>query len=382
MKIIFVGGGTGGHVQPNLAIIDDLTKILKKRGISPDLLYIGRFKGIEKELVGNLGIRYKGIFTGKLRRYWSWRNISDVFLVGLGFIQSLFILLFNRPKLVFAKGGFVTVPFCLACALLRVPFILHESDTVLGLSNKILLPFAKKIYLGFPSEVYGSRVTIKKALFTGNAVRREVTDAQRDKDGFYKKYGLNEKKKVIFVFGGSQGAGGINRLINELIPTLVKKYVLIHATGRAHENYFKEGFLDLDEKDRSDYLVFGHVAGELGEFLANADLIISRAGANSIAEIISLKKVSIIIPYPLSSADHQKRNAAYLQKNGIASVLDEKLLNVSNLEEEIDFLISDKKVRNSMVRSMENIFPENSSRIIAQDILDLVADQNNDNNPI
>lgn len=377
-KIVFVGGGTGGHISPNIAIIDEIKKVCKKKDIFVDFLYIGRMSGIEKEIVEKKGIIFKGIFTGKLRRYWHWRNFTDLFLILMGFIQSFFILLFNRPKIIFAKGGFVTVPFCLAAVLLRIPFVIHESDSFLGLSNKILLPFAKKLYLGFPPEAYESSLKLSirhanKILFTGNPVREEIFESHIDKKLFCTKYGLNPRKKIIFVFGGSQGAEGINKLIGELIGKIVPKYILLHATGRENENYFKEGFFDLSEKDRNDYLVFGYVREEMADFLNNADLVISRAGANAIAEIIVLKKPSIIIPFPYASSDHQKKNASFLQKNTVASVLDEKFLTPEGLLEEIDFLIKDRKVREKMIKNMKNIFPSNSSKLIAEDILKIAS---------
>ncbi|HRY60518.1 MAG TPA: undecaprenyldiphospho-muramoylpentapeptide beta-N-acetylglucosaminyltransferase [Patescibacteria group bacterium] len=368
MKIIFVGGGTGGHVLPNIAIIDDLMKISKKKGIDIDFIYIGRFFGIEKRIVLSRGIRYKGIFAGKWRRYGNWRNYTDLLLIALGFIQSIFILLLNRPKIIFAKGGFVTVPLCMAAALLRIPFLIHESDSILGLSNKILLRFAKKIYLGFPVEEY-QNLPIGKCVFTGNPVREEISSIVENKQKFYKKYGLNPKKPIVFVFGGSQGSSAINKHINEILDKLVAKYVLIHQTGVKEANYFKQGYFELDEKDRKDYLIYSHIGEEMGEMMANADLVVSRAGANSIAEIIALKKIAIIIPLPSAAADHQSMNAQFLKEIGVASILDEKFLDGEKFLEEIDFMIKDKKTRNRMIKNMESIFPENSSKIIAEEII-------------
>jgi len=367
--MVFVGGGTQGHVSPNLAIISEIKKIAQKKNLWIDFLYVGRKGGIEKEIVEKQGLKYKGIFTGKLRRYWSWRNFSDPFLILIGLLQSFLILIFNRPNLVFAKGGFVTVPFGLACALLQVPLVIHESDSRLGLSNKILQPFAKRIYLGFPPEAYVNRLMLSKIFFSGNPVREEIFNNQLSKKDFYEKYGLNKKKKVIFVFGGSQGAGAINKLIDQLISRIVKKYILIHSTGREHENYFKEGFFDLNEKDRKDYLVFGYIGNEMPEFLNNADLIISRAGANSVAEIIAAEKPSIIIPLSSAAGDHQKKNAEYLERKKVAAVLEEKNLTPDKLWKEIDFLINNKKATNAMIKNMENVFPRNSGRVIAEDIL-------------
>ncbi|MDD5731588.1 MAG: undecaprenyldiphospho-muramoylpentapeptide beta-N-acetylglucosaminyltransferase [Patescibacteria group bacterium] len=371
-KIIFVGGGTAGHVAPNLAIIDELVKISKAKNVSVDFLYIGRRHGIEQELIGTYGLRYKGIFTGKLRRYFDIKNFSDIFLMLIGFVQSFFILLFNRPDIIFAKGGFVTVPFCLAAALLRIPFVIHESDSVIGLSNKILLPFAKKVYLGFPVDIYKG-ISIKKTYFSGNPVRKELLNIKSDKKNFFQQYGLDKTKKIIFVLGGSQGSGRINELIDELLNKILANYNLIHQTGKNNEEYFRDKRSLLSKPERERYLEFGYAKEELKDFLNNTDLVVSRAGANSIAEIVALKKPAILIPLSSAAADHQNKNAKFLQKNEIASVLDENLLTAEKLYEEIDFLMKDKKTRDSMVKNMKNIFPENSAHIIAEEILGMVA---------
>lgn len=370
-KIIFVGGGTGGHVAPNIAIIDELKNISKDRCINIDFLYIGRINGIEKELINKYGLKYKGIYTGKLRRYFSLKNFSDIILMLLGCIQSFFILLFNRPSIIFAKGGFVTVPFCLAAAILRIPFVIHESDSVMGLSNKILLPFAKKVYLGFPVNAY-KNILIKKTYFSGNPVRSEILEASENKKAFFQKYKLDETKKIIFVFGGSQGAGRINELIYESLDNIVSHYNLIQQTGERHEEYFKAKRSSMGDKERRRYLPVGYIGAELKDFFINADLIISRTGASSIAEIVAVKKPSILIPLSSAASDHQTSNAKFLQKNGIASVLNEKILTADKLCEEIDFLMNNKKARDSMVNSMENVFPENSAYIIAEDLLGIV----------
>jgi len=371
-KIIFIGGGTGGHVAPNIAIIDELKNLAKDKGISLDLLYIGRRKGIERELIKKYGLKYKGIFTGKFRRYLDIKNLSDIFLMLLGFIQSFFILVFNRPDIIFAKGGFVTVPFSLAAAALRVPFVIHESDSIVGLSNKILMSFAKKVYLGFPVDAYKG-IPIKKTYFSGSPVRSEILLAKANKNMFFQKYKLDKTKKTIFVFGGSQGAGRINELIYESLDMITAHYNLVHQTGEKHEEYFKAKRSSMKDKERKRYLVLGYIGIELKDFLSNADLIISRAGANSIAEIVAVKKPAILIPLSSAASDHQSQNANFLQKNGIASVLDEKFLTANKFYEEIDFLINDKKTKSSMIKNMENIFPENSARIIAEEIWGMVV---------
>jgi len=368
MKVVFTGGGTAGHVSPNLAIIEELKKICQRKHIDLDILYIGRLFGIEKNLVENEGIRYKGIFSGKFRRYWDWRNFTDPFLIVLGFLQSFFILLFYRPHIIFAKGGFVTVPVGIAGFLLRISLIIHESDSVLGLSNKILLRFCTKIALGFPLEVY-SAFLLKKGIFTGNPVRQEIKRNILEKKELSAKYGFDKKRPVILILGGSQGAQRINEFIDNILNKLLDKYVVVHSAGEKGAGYFKEKRAKMEEEDKRNYLVFSFIKEEIGSFLNIADLVVSRAGANAIAEIIYLKKPSILIPYPFAASDHQRKNAHFLSQKGIASLLEEEHLNSWKLWEEIEYLMENKKERKKMIQNMGEVFAENSAKKIAEEIM-------------
>lgn len=370
-KIVFVGGGTVGHVAPNIAIIGELKKTSEEQGIVLDLLYVGRRSGVEKQIAKTQHLKYKGIFSGKLRRYFSWRNITDPFLILFGFVQSIFILLRFRPDIIFAKGGFITVPFCLAAKILKVNFVIHESDSILGLSNKILLPFASKAYLGFPTDTY-KNIPASKVLFTGNPVREEILSAEGNKNIFCEKYGLDKKRRTLFVFGGSQGASAINSTISSLLSEILDKYNLVHLSGVIDFDSLDDIRVGLEKEKRTNYLLLPNASEQMSDFLKNSDLIIARAGANSIAEIVALKKPSIIIPLPSAASDHQSKNALFLSKLGIASVLEEDRLSPRILMDEIDFLLSDKGESDRMIKNMKNIFPSNSAKLLAKDILDII----------
>jgi len=181
LKALFTGGGTAGHVAPNIAVIEELTKIAKRRDVDLDILYVGRFRGIERDLILKERLKYKGVFSGKIRRYFSWRNFTDPILVFFGFFQSIFIVFSFKPDVVFAKGGFVTVPVGLAAWIRKIPLIVHESDSMLGLSNKVLSKIATRLALGFPLELYRG-IPLSKAIFTGNPVRKDVKEFDLNRD--------------------------------------------------------------------------------------------------------------------------------------------------------------------------------------------------------
>ncbi len=377
MRIVFTGGGTSGHVAPNIAIIKELGKIIKKEGTDLDILYIGRMSGIERELILNENvnlkedekkIKYKGIFSGKFRRYWDWRNLTDPFLIVVGFLQSLFAIFFFKPQIVFAKGGFVTVPVGIASWILRIPLIIHESDSVLGLSNKILLPFSKRIILGFPLNIY-QKIPFGKSFFGGNPVREDIRKSKIKKEDLCEKLDLDKRKPMILILGGSQGAQRINEFVDSVLEKLLEKYTVIHSAGEKGAGYFKQKRTTMDESIRKNYLAYAYITDEMGDFIKNADIIVSRAGANAVSEIIYAKKPSILIPFPHASADHQNKNALYLSQKGIASVLEERHLTAYKLLEEIEYLIENEEEREKMVENMKEVFLGNSAKIIAEEIL-------------
>lgn len=288
MRVVLTGGGTGGHVIPNLAVIEEL------RGRkNVELLYIGSRRGIERKLVDKTGVKYKGIFCGKWRRYFSWENFVDIFKVPIGVIQALVILKRFKPSVVFSKGGFVSMPVVIAASWLKMPVILHESDVMPGLANKICARFAKKICLSFEeSRQYFSYGAVaddsgfgKKLTVTGNPVRKSLLKG--DSDRAYKLTRLRKDKPIILVMGGSQGSEQINELVSASANGLLQKFQIIHIRGR--------GNLDISMHKKA-YVQYEYMDEYLRDIYSIADMVVCRGGANSLAEIAMLKKKAVIIP--------------------------------------------------------------------------------------
>ena len=325
-KIVLTGGGTAGHVTPNLALIPHL----KEKGY--DITYIGSLDGIEKRLVSDFGIPYYGVSTGKLRRYFDPKNFSDPFRVIKGYGDARKILKKIRPDVVFSKGGFVSVPVVRAAASLKIPCIIHESDLTPGLANKLCIPVAEKVCCNFPETL--KYLPEKKAVLTGSPIREELK--QGDKEIAYKFCGFEPGLPVILVMGGSQGAAAINEAIRRALPKLKGDFNIIHLTGKDK--------MDNMLLTESGYKQFEYVKGELKDIFAITDIVVSRAGANAISELLSLRIPSILIPLSAkNSRGDQILNAASFEKQGYSLVIDEENLDQDSLLEAIHNLYFNKQ---------------------------------------
>lgn len=275
------GGGTGGHIIPNIAIIEGL-----KKKPDLDLLYIGSRDGVEKSLITKLGVRYEGISCGKLRRYFSWKNFIDIFRIPVGICQAKKILRDFDADVVFSKGGYVSVPVVLAAHKLRIPIIVHESDVSPGLANKIGFRYADKICIGFKeTKSYISKIYEEDVVFTGNPIREEIL--QGNSDAGYKYTMLDHHKPVILIMGGSSGAMQINGLVRASLDELSKHFHIVHITGK--------GNLDLSVR-KNGYVQYEYLDEQLKDVYAMAEMVVTRGGANSLAELALLKKKVLIIP--------------------------------------------------------------------------------------
>lgn len=313
-KIVLTGGGTAGHVTPNIALIPEL----KKRGY--EIHYIGSKDGIEKNLIEEMGIPYYGISSGKLRRYLDPKNFSDPFKVLKGYGEAKAILKKINPKIVFSKGGFVTVPVVLAAKKRKIPSILHESDMTPGLANKICIPCAIKVCANFPETL--NNLPRGKAILTGTPIRKELFSGNRKRGIEF--CGLSDKKPIIMIMGGSLGSVVVNQAVRQVLPELLKNFQVIHLCGKDK--------LDKTLKGTSGYVQFEYVQKELKDLLAATDLVISRAGANAICEILALKKPNILIPLSAAaSRGDQILNAASFEKQGFSSVIKEEELSGDKL---------------------------------------------------
>lgn len=306
-RIVLTGGGTAGHVTPNMALVPKLID----EGYN--IYYIGSYEGMEKKLIEDIGVTYYGISSGKLRRYFDIKNFSDPFRVIKGFFEAKKILKKLRPDVVFSKGGFVTVPVVIAAKQLHIPVIIHESDMTPGLANKLSIPSASKVCCNFPETV--KLLPEGKAVLTGSPIREELFTGKCEEG--LRLCGFTEEKPVLLVIGGSLGSVAINNAIRSNIDALLEKYQIIHLCGRNN--------LDESLEGREGYKQFEYVKDELKHYFACANVVVSRAGANAICELLALRKPNILIPLGLeASRGDQILNAESFENQGYSYVLQEK----------------------------------------------------------
>lgn len=334
-KIVLTGGGTAGHVTPNIALIPEL----QKQGY--DIHYIGSYEGIESKLISELGIPYYGIASGKLRRYIDPKNITDPFKVVQGLGQARSLLKKIEPDIVFSKGGFVSVPVVLAAKSRHIPCIIHESDMTPGLANKLCFPVAEKICCNFPETL--KMLPEGKAVLTGSPIRSEL--AQGNKIAGLDMCGFTANTPVIMVIGGSLGAANVNKAVRDALPQLLEDFQVVHICGKDK--------IDNLLLTTPGYRQFEYVKAELKDLFAMADLVISRAGANAICELLALKKPNILIPLPAaSSRGDQLLNAASFEAQGFSIVINEDDLTTDLLVDKVRELFSNRQsYHNAMSQS-------------------------------
>lgn len=309
-KIIMTGGGTAGHVTPNIALMP----ALQEAGY--EITYIGSYNGMEKELIEAQHIPYIGISSGKLRRYFDWKNFSDPFKVIKGYRQAVSTLKKIKPDIVFSKGGFVSVPVVLAAKRCHIPAIIHESDLTPGLANRIAIRGAKKVCCNFPETL--KYLPPEKAVLTGSPIRRELFSGNASAAIRYCGFS-DHNKPVLLVIGGSSGSKVINDCIRAVLPKLLEHFYVIHLCGK--------GNLDTQLNGVKGYAQFEYARGELTDMFALADLAVSRAGANSICELLALHKPNILIPLSAAaSRGDQILNAKSFKKQGFSYVIEEETL--------------------------------------------------------
>lgn len=308
-KIVLTGGGTAGHVSPNLALLP----YLQKAGY--EVRYIGSEKGIEKNLLADYPVEYHAIPTGKLRRYFSLSNFTDPFRVIAGYFEARKYLKKFKPDVIFSKGGYVSVPVVRAAASLHIPCIIHESDMTPGLANKLSFSSATKICCNFPETV--AQLPADKAVLTGTPIRDELFTGDPDKGFAF--CGFTPDKPVMMIMGGSQGAAAVNDAVRAHLDELLKEFQIVHLCGA--------GKFDETKADIPGYKQFEYVKDELKDIFAITDIVCSRAGANAICEIIALHKPNILVPLPTtSSRGDQLLNARSFESQGYSVVVENDLL--------------------------------------------------------
>jgi len=324
-RIILTGGGTAGHVTPNIALLPGLKEL------GYDIHYIGSYNGIEKNLIEQFGIPYHGIASGKLRRYFSLQNFTDPFRVLKGFGEAKKLIKSLKPDVIFSKGGFVSVPVVIAGKQCHVPTIIHESDITPGLANKLAIPSASKVCCNFPETL--SHLPKEKAVLTGSPIRQELLTGNCENARAF--CGLKSNKPVILIIGGSLGSVVVNNAVRAILPQLLGNFQMIHLCGK--------GKIDESLKNLDGYVQFEYVQDELKDLFALADIVISRAGANAICELLALHKPNLLIPLSANaSRGDQILNARSFERQGYSMVLEEEELEASTILDAIQKLYREK----------------------------------------
>ena len=308
-RIILTGGGTAGHVTPNIALLPRLKEL------QYDIHYIGSYEGIEKTLIEKQGIPYHGISSGKLRRYFSLRNFTDPFRVLKGFGEANKLIRQLKPDVIFSKGGFVSVPVVMAGKKNHVPVIIHESDMTPGLANKLSFPSAAKVCCNFPETV--QYLPEDKAVLSGSPIRQELLTGDAEAARAFCNF--HDTKPVIMVIGGSLGATAINEAVRHNLPEILKDFNVVHLCGKNK--------LDPELNNTEGYAQFEYIQEELRNLFALCDIVISRAGANAICELLALRKPNLLIPLSASaSRGDQILNARSFAKQGFSMMIEEEEL--------------------------------------------------------
>ena len=376
LRILVTGGGSAGHISPALAIIQTLQDISDP---VPQFLYVGGRRGIEQEQVEGAGIPFAGIETGKLRRYFSWQNFTDLGRIPLGVMQSLAAIRRFRPDVVFSTGGFVTVPPVFAARLLRVPILIHEQTVQIGLANRIAARCADRIALSWDSALDELPSALrKKAFVAGNPIRREIFGGNRDEAN--RLYGFDTQDVSLphlYVTGGSQGARVINRAVESALPQLLEHCLVIHQCGRQPQDT-EQDFDRLEaaagvlpHKLARRYRVAHFVRDEINHVFAWADLALSRAGAGTISELCVLGKPAVYVPLMPTRGDEQTRNAQACERAGAAKIIRQSEISASRLLAELPQLFGDETRLEKMRSAALMLAKPDAAKVLAETITSL-----------
>lgn len=350
--------------MPTLAV----AKALKRQNNKIEIVFVGSKLGIESKIISRVGIKFYGISTGKFRRYSSskivniinpmtlFKNLLDFFRFLKGIIESIDILNHEKPDVVFAKGGFVSLPVAIAARLKKIPIVAHESDVVMGLANKKISGFANKVCVSFPKEKYQNYVSEEKIVETGNPVREDIFMGNGEE--YLREIGFSPKKKTILVIGGSQGSQFINSLILDILIDILKKWQLVWVTGERDYDLINYKTEELPEKIRKNLKIYSFVSSDLSKIYAAADLVVSRAGSNVLFEMAALAKPTIIIPIAQSANSHQIENAKVFSRKGGAYLMLQEKTTAAKLLHQIEYLLNNEeelRLMSQKINTMANV---------------------------
>ena len=345
-RIVLTGGGTAGHVSPNQALIPHLLEE------GWDIHYIGTKNGIERTLIEPMqGVTYHAVSSGKLRRYFDWKNFTDPFRVIAGAFQSIGVLGRLKPNVVFSKGGFVSVPVVFGAAICGVPVVMHESDITPGLANKLCKPFAKSVCTTFPE---CAKLLAPKGVLTGTPLRAQIFSGDRARG--LRLAGFDGQKPVLMMIGGSLGAQTVNAVLREALPALTKRFDVLHVCGK--------GNLDASLENTPGYKQFEYLSDELPDAFACADIMLSRAGSNALMEFQALARPLLLVPYPKgASRGDQILNAQSLEKRGLCHVLLQENMTPQTLT---DALMQTWAERDKLTAAVKNAPPSDGTKRVLE----------------
>ena len=333
-RIVLTGGGTAGHVTPNIALLPRL------READFEIFYIGSHDGIEKKLIQSQNIPYYGISSGKLRRYFDLKNFTDPFRVIKGFSEASSLMKQLKPDVVFSKGGFVSVPVVMAAKRYHIPVICHESDLTPGLANKLSMPSATKVCCNFPETL--QYLPKGKAVLTGCPIRKELMEGSRT--AALTMTGFTPDKPVLMVMGGSLGAVAVNQAVRNALPELLEHWQIVHLCGK--------GKTDESLNGTKGYVQYEYIHKELADLFALCDIVVSRAGANAICELLALRKPTLLIPLSAkASRGDQILNARSFERQGFSMVLEEEQITKNTFLDAVSELADH---RQDYIKAMED----------------------------
>lgn len=372
MKILLTGGGTAGHITPLVAVSRELRRLYTKEDLK--LHYMGPNDVQGLFVLQQENIKTHTILAGKLRRYFSFANITDIlFIIPLSFLQSFFLLIVIRPNLVFSKGGTGALPVTFWAWIFMMPVFLHESDIVPGLSNRLASSWAKRMFISFAKTEY---FNLAKTVLTGHPIKKELLEG--NKESAKEVFNLTLEKPVLLFLGGSQGSEAINDFVLLMLNDILKNYEVIHACGRKNYKTIQLESKQMVQKELEKYY---HVKDYLNEIelkhaYASADLIISRAGAGSIFEIAGVGKPSILIPLPSSAGDHQSKNAYQYSQTGAALIIEQENLTPNFFLGKINHLFAEHEAKEQMSQAARAFAKPLAAKAIAREILEYLENRN------
>lgn len=371
MRILFTGGGTGGHIFPIIAVAEQLKKIYQGE-TQLEMFFLGPLDS-SKGVLEKTGIRAKIILAAKIRRYFSVLNILDLFKIPIGLCQAFWYIFVLMPDVVFSKGGYGSAPVVLVAWLYRIPILVHESDAIPGLANRLAGKLSQRVAVSFASaERYFSS---SKTALVGNPIRSDIIQTclstnLEDKEKARNLLRVTGQKPILFILGGSQGSQKLNELTLSVLPRLLEKYEVIHQCGEENIKQIKHFFNNSLHKN---YHLFAFLDEELyGAALLLSDLIISRSGS-TIFEIAACGKPSILVPLPGSASEHQRKNAFTYARAGAGVVLEQANLTPHLFLNEIAKILNNTQTVQQMSQNAGNFARPEAARKIAEELIEMAG---------